>query len=910
MSSDRPVSRRRSVPLAAALAAAGSFVAMFAEQSVERPARAVTDPGVVTTRQSITPAGVQSVFDGRVYGMAFGSTPSELWVLTGRTRAGKAQLYRLDWLKNAVGGRWEIDGAPALQGLALDPHRGSPLVGVIVPPRAVGNRPGGAVRLLARGAPPADAASAEGPAFEPLAADLGRHLAGGPALATGRRRAVLPLVFENALAIVDADSGREEGRVKTGGVAPFGAAISGDGRTAWVSHWGGRWPAAGDPTLPTGTDDGADRVVVDARGIASTGTVARIDLDTRAVTATVDVGLHPTTLAWDEARQRLYVANANSDSISVVDTVAGRVARTIAVTPFGLRLGGVAPTALAISADGGTLYAALGGLNAVAVLATADGALRGLIPTAWYPTQVALTPDGRHLAVATLLGIGSGAELKDPSRRYVHAYRGTVHVLPVPDAAQLAGYTTAVAENNHIATARAQLDAAPRGPAAAPAAVPRRVGDPSRIEHVVYIIKENRTYDQLFGDLPRGNGEPSFVLFGEDVAPNHRKLATEFVLLDNFYATGGNSGDGHQWVTQASETSYALWPGYVGRSYPFDGTDPIAYANTGFLWDLALARGRTVRVFGEYAGRLPETAKGERERLLERWRTGDDFTRDWSITAPLAPLNKVLARNYPPYTLSVPDVVRAQIFLKALAEWTAAGTMPNLVVLQLPSDHTRGATPDHHTAKAMVADNDLALGRIVDALSASPFWPKMAIFVVEDDAQNGVDHVDGHRTVALVASPYARRQHVDSTFYAHQSMVKTIELMLGLPTLSLFDLIAADMRASFTDVPDTTPYRAVEPRQSLFEKNQRLSDLAGPARAAAEDSQRMRFDVPDAVPTARLNRIVWGQIKGWQVPYPGVKTAVFAPLAVEDEEEEEDDEDEADERRERRPPPRVRPSPR
>ena len=422
--------------------------------------------------------------------------------------------------------------------------------------------------------------------------------------------------------------------------------------------------------------------------------------------------------------------------------------------------------------------------------------------------------------------------------------------------------------------------------------MPRRAGDPSLIEHVVYIIKENRTYDQLFGDLPRGNGEPSFVLFGEDVAPNHRKLATEFVLLDNFYATGGNSGDGHQWVTQASETSYALWPGYVGRSYPFDGTDPIAYANTGFLWDLALARNRTVRVFGEYAGRLPETDRGQRERLMERWRAGEDFTSEWSITAPLAPLNKVLARNYPPYTQNVPDVVRARIFLKALEEWKTAGTMPNLVVLQLPSDHTRGATPEFHTAKAMVADNDLALGQIVEALSASPFWKKMAILVVEDDAQNGVDHVDGHRTIALAISPYARRQHVDSTFYAHQSMVKTIELMLGLPTLSLFDLIATDMRASFTDTPDPRPYTAVQPRQSLSEKNPRLSETSGSARAAAQDSLKMRWDVPDAVPTARLNRIVWGQIKGWDVPYPGVKTGVFAPLAVEDEEEEDDEEDE------------------
>jgi YVTN family beta-propeller protein len=900
MSSEIPVRSRqaperpRSLPAALTILLAGVAAAELAvgahAQSVERPVRAVTDPGVVTTRQAITPAGVQSVFDGRVYGVAFGASASELWVLTGRTRAGKAQLYRLDWLKNAIGDRWELEGAPALQGLAFDPRRGSPLVGLAVPPRAAGNRPGGAVRLLARGAAPV-ASSTTAPGFTTLAEDLGRHLAGGPAFAAGRRRAVLPLVFENKLAIVDADSGQVEGRVKTGGVAPFGAAISRDGDVAWVSHWGGRWPKTGDPTLPTGTDPAADRVVVDDRGIASTGTVARIDLGTRTVTATVDVGLHPTTLAWDEPRRRLYVANANSDSISVVDTAAARVTRTIPVKPFGLTLGGVAPTALAITGDGATLYAALGGFNAVAVIATADGSLRGLIPTAWYPTQLALTPDGSQLAVATLLGVGSGAELKDPSRRHVHAYRGTVHVVPVPDAAQLASYTMAVAENNHVATARAQLEPA-TARTTTPTAVPRRAGEPSLIDHVVYIIKENRTYDQLFGDLPRGNGEPSFVLFGEDVAPNHRKLATEFVLLDNFYATGGNSGDGHQWVTQASETSYALWPGYVGRSYPFDGTDPIAYANTGFLWDLALARNKTVRVFGEYAGRLPETDRGERERLMERWRGGEDFTREWSITAPLAPLNMVLARNYPPYTQNVPDVVRARIFLKALDEWKAAGTMPNLVVLQLPSDHTRGATPEFHTAKAMVADNDLALGQIVEALSASPFWKKMAILVVEDDAQNGVDHVDGHRTVALAISPYARRQHVDSTFYAHQSMVKTIELMLGLPTLSLFDLIAIDMRASFTDTPDPRPFTAVVPTQSLSEKNPRLSETSGSARVAAQDSLKMRWDVPDAVPTARLNRIVWGQIKGWHVPYPGVKTAVFAPLAIEDEADEADEDDE------------------
>lgn len=868
--------RLKAAPTWALAVICGSLgVVGLAAQDAWQPQRAVTDPGVITTGQAITPAGVQSVFDGRVYGITFGATDDELWVLTGRTRSSKPEVYRLDWLENRVRGRWELDGTPALQGVVFDPVRKSPLVGVTVPARAVGNREGGAVRLMRH----------DGHAFVPLAADLGRHLAGAPSLARSATggRAVVPLVFDDAVAIVNAETGQVTATVKTGGVAPFGSVIARDGRSAWISNWGGRWPTDGDITLPTGTNAGADQVVVDERGIASSGTITRLDLDAGKVTHSLDVGLHPTAMAWDEPRQRLFVANANADSVSVIDTASYRVTSTIALKPFGLALNGIAPTALAVTPDGSRLFVALGGLNAVAVVDVQTAALRGLIPTAWYPNHLVLNQDGTKLAIATLLGLGSGAQ-DGPQRRNVHVYRGSVNVVSVPDAAQLDSYTTAVAENNRIATARQQL-AVEQTRATTALPVPSRAGDPSLIEHVVYIIKENRTYDQVFGDMKRGNGDPSLVMFGEDVTPNHHKLATEFVLLDNFYATGGNSGDGHQWVTQANETAYAMWPGYVGRSYPFDGTDPLAYANTGFLWDLARARGKTVKVFGEYAGRLPENDLTQRQTLLERWQRGEDFTRDWNITAPLAPLNKVLAANYPPYSQSIPDVVRAQIFLKDLAAWTAAKTMPNLVILQLPSDHTRGATPDYSTPKAMVADNDLALGRIVEGLSRSPFWPKMAILVVEDDAQNGVDHVDGHRTVALAISPYIKRGSVDSTFYAHQSMVKTIELMLGLPTMSLFDLIATDMRASFTTQPDVKPYTAVQPRQSLFERNPTLTAMTGPLREAAEETLRMRFDVPDAAPTERLNRIVWGLVRGWRQPYPAVRTAAFSPYAVDIEDD-------------------------
>jgi len=625
--------------------------------------------------------------------------------------------------------------------------------------------------------------------------------------------------------------------------------------------------------------------VVDERGIASTGTVTKIDLLTRKAVAAVETGLHPTALAWDQGRHRLFVANNNADSITVIDTAAAKVVNTWKIEPFEEKAPGLAPSALALTPDGRRLLVALGGINAVALLDAATGRVEGMIPTGWYPSALALSADGTKLAVGSLLGAGSGWR-DQPNQRFVHSYRGSVAVVDMPDAAQLANYTNAVAENTRLTLAgRAQLARRPAARNVRPKAIPERSGEPSLIEHVVYIVKENRTYDQVLGALPQGNGDPSLVMFGREVTPNQHKIAEDYVLLDNFYATGGNSGDGHQWVTQANETAYCLWPGYEGRSYPFDGTDPIAYAQGGFLWDAALKAGKTVRVYGEYAGRLTEARPTARADYFARWRKGDDFTKDFHIVAPIDPLNKILAANYPTYTNAVPDVVRASIFLEDVKKWNAANPMPNLVILQLPSDHTFGATPNASTPKAMVADNDLALGLIIEGLSKTPFWRKMAVFVVEDDAQNGVDHVDGHRTIAFVASPYARRGHVDSTFYANQSITKTIGLILGLPALSLFELIANDMRASFQDTPDFGEFAHVVPEQSLDDLNPAVQALRGEARRAAIDSEKMRWDVPDAAPTERVNRILWGMLKGWKTPYPGAKSTVFAPLSLETEDE-------------------------
>lgn len=846
-------------------------------QTLTQPARGVTDPGVVTTRQLVTPAGIQSIFDGRIYGIAYGQGNDHLWVLQGRRGTPRMQLMDLDWKGNQLRRRFERGESPGLQSVAFDPVAGQMLVAATQP--AVQGRPP-QVRMLA--------VSEGGGEPRLLAEGVGQFLGGALAIAKGsnprkERLAVLPLPYNNQLALFDLSASRFLGTIPVG-IAPFGAAINRDGTVAYVTNWGGRLPQPGDLTLPTGLDPKADRVVVDQRGIASTGTVTRIDLVKRVVTRTLTVGLHPTAILWDEPRHRLYVANGNEDSVTVIDTQRELVLQTIALQPFQVPVAGIAPTALALTPDGEQLFVACGGINAVVVLGTRDGNLKGLIPTAWYPNALSLSPDGNFLAIANLLGVGSGSR-ETPRSRYVHSYRGSVSVVPLPDAAQLASYTTAVAENNRLTLptdASPSRSSRPTRPTA-PKAVPQRAGDPSLIEHVVYIIKENRTYDQLFGDLPKGNGDPSLVMFGADVTPNQRKIAEQFVLFDNFYATGGNSGDGHQWATQANETDYCLWPGYAGRSYPYDGTDPIAYSAGGFIWDAALRMKKTVRVYGEYAGRMPEEDARMRRDLLARWRNGDDFTRDWSITAPLEPLNRILARNFPPYTMAIPDVVRAQIFLTDLRRWEADGTMPNLTIMLLPSDHTRGSTPEYSTAKAMVADNDYALGQIVDALSHSRFWSKMAIFVVEDDAQDGVDHVDGHRTVALAISPYIRRGSVDSSFYSHPSILKTMELMLGLPTLSLFDLIAQEMRASFVDQPDLTPYRAELPRQSFFEVNPRLSSLRGQAHRDALNSQQMRFDVPDAAPTELLNRIVWRQVRGLRTPYPKVRRAVFTPMSVETE---------------------------
>ena len=879
-----------------------AFVFSAAVQAQQpTPTRNVPDPGVIATGQRVTPAGVQTVFAGKVGGVRFGANSSEIWV------AVPGAVHRLAWAENRTLARAQVDGRPGIFAVAIDPVTHAAIVssvGRLASALANGNRRAPQVAQLSafHGDATGDSVTAAA-----NSGAIGEYMIGAPAIAEragpdGKRLLVVPLPANDALALLDAETGAPLHTVPLG-VEPIAAVISADSRFAYVSILGGPKPNPRQRSARQCCDPRAEAVRVDGRGIAQPGSVSRIDLATGDVVRDIAVARHPTALVWDEPGGRLYVADGNSDSVSVIDTRTNSVSTHIAIVPFRERNIGLAPTALALSPDHRTLYVALGGVNAVAVydvgVPGATPVFKGMIPTSWYPSSIDASADGRYVAVGSLFGVGSGeGTLAGQRGRYVFAIRGAVDVIAVPTASQLAAYTTAVSENNKLALMSAPTQAG--APASVAKAVPDRPGDSSLVNHVVFIVRENRTFDQILGDHDRGARDSSLVMYGRDVTPNTHALARQFVTLDHFFASGGNSADGHQWLTQANETEYPMWPLYYGRSYPSEGNDPLAYSSGGFLWEGAAAKNRSVAVFGEYAPAPKVSSDTVRARMMAQYqkRPGDfEYHRAilkarFNTRSDIPSLDRVLVREYPGWTEEVPDVVKAGDILANLADWEKSGEMPNLVMVILPNDHTQGTSPGWCTPRACVADNDLALGKIVEGLSHSSFWKDMAILVVEDDAQNGVDHIDGHRTVALAISPYSRRGAVDSTVYTQPSMVKTIELMLGLPSMSIFDLVATDMRASFIgpdEKPNPAPYVAVEPAQSLLERNPTVRSINGrfsaARRGAARESARMSFEGPDEAPADRLNRILWHDARGWDARYPGAKHALFFPLAVDIDDE-------------------------
>ena len=661
------------------------------------------------------------------------------------------------------------------------------------------------------------------------------------------------------------------------GVAPY-LPVKITDEKIYVSNWGGDHPGKDDPQLPTSMTP----VKIDPRtNVANTGSVSVVEktADGWKQTKTIAVGQHPCGMIASKTSKYVYVANANSDTVSVIDTATDSAIETIDCKPTAKLPFGSGSNAVAVSADGAHLYVANGTNNCVAAVQLASdsresllkndvlkSSVIGLIPTAWYPGAVRVSEDGKQLFVANVKGFGSLSQPRAIDKGMnSHDHLGAVSLVDVPGNDKLAEMTKKVHDLNRLAYSLAGLEK-PRADVK-PLPIPERHGEPSVFEHVIYVIKENRTYDQVFGDMKEGNGAPKLCIFGEEITPNHHKLAREFTLFDNFYCSGVLSADGHSWVNEAYTTDYLekAFGGFT-RSYPYDGTDPLAFPTTGFLWDNALAYKKTFRNFGEHTKSNYEPKGAKWKDVYSDYVNG---TNKVTITATptLRSLDKYTHPNFPGFPLTTPDVYRAKLFKDELAQWEKAGAMPHLTYLYLPSDHTNGTGPTWPTPRAMVADNDLALGQVVEAVSKSKFWAKTCIFVVEDDPQAGFDHVDGHRTVALVISPYTKRKFVDSTCYNQTGMVKSIELILGLPPMNQMDLSATAMRNCFADKPDLTAYIVAPNRIKIDEMNKPLSELKGRQLYWAKKSLELDFSEEDKADEDTLNRILWHAMRGEEA-YP------------------------------------------
>jgi YVTN family beta-propeller protein len=668
------------------------------------------------------------------------------------------------------------------------------------------------------------------------------------------------------------------------GNAPWGVILIGN--KAYVSNEGGRIAVPGDFT----NGSSGTAIVSDPEsGGSTTGTVSVVDLKSEETLKSISVELHPTAMTLKN--QYLFVANTDSDTVSVVDTFIDRVIKKISIQPFRDAPFGSTPNGLTFLGDS-TLVVALGTNNALGIYhwngPTNPVELQGLIPTAWYPGAVSID-NCQRMVVANIKGTGS---LGDGSAEAKAAYSqvGTASFIAMPSEKQLDEYTKQVFVNNAWDKLTDQKDR--RLEDRDRRAIPTAIGEPSLIKHVFYIIKENRTYDQILGDLGiRGNGDPNLVQFGKQITPNEHALARIFPLFDNFYVSGIASDEGHQWTDEAYCSSYLEKMEYGGpeRGYPYNGGDALAYSPAGFLWENAVNHGRTAQIFGEFSNQFngPQGSYGTYADLP----TWQAWYRDAQILAGQvkgqlhAPLGSyqaqsdvpsddaLLFKDYPPFiSIDIPDQYRAEIFKRRFNHYVKEGKLPDLIVMTLPDDHTAGVSAGFLTPNAMVADNDLALGKIIDTISHSPFWKDSAIFVVEDDAQNGTDHVDGHRTVGFVVSPYARREIVDNTYYTQIDMVRTIEQVLGLSPMNQFDLAATPMRDAFTDKPDFTPYNFVPNLVSLTEITPAAKALTGSKREWALASRKIfahGFKPDDPKNESFLNHALWYSVKGFSTPYPG-----------------------------------------
>ncbi|WP_329484249.1 phosphoesterase [Kribbella sp. NBC_01484] len=679
----------------------------------------------------------------------------------------------------------------------------------------------------------------------------------------------------------------------TVGTAPRGMIMVGN--KLYVTNEGGRAAKPGELTQNSyGT-----QVPADPNAGTTTGTVSVIDLaNPAAVPASIDVGLHPTAVyAKDGA---LFVTNTNSNDISVIDTASDKVVQTIATQPWPEATVGYDPNAVTVT-DDGHLLVTLGRANAVAVYkyTSAREAVRylGLLPTDYYPSEV--TTVGNDVLVSNTRGIDARSPSNFPPPAWYHGTHdttSTVQRFALPSDGEIRSYTQMVFKlNGWMPNSLKLSDSNGRG--VGPVAVPEKLGDPSTIKHVFLVVKENRTYDQVFGDMPKGNNDPRLVTFGENVTPNQHAMARQFGLYDNFYDPATNSAEGHSWLMQGDNPEYTeSSAGEYTRSYD-TYNDALGHQASGYIWTGAEAAGNTARDFGEYQMQSNNKPSGaswqnlycDTKNMAANPTQATSYPMNSAVAIPS--LNDISVHGYPSGDHGIPDIYRYEIWKRDFEKNGPA----NLNMLWLPNDHTGGPT----TSPAAVADNDLALGEMVDTISHSKYWKDSAIFVVEDDSQAWVDHVDGHRAPVQIISPYAQHGTVDSHYYTQATMIRTIEQILGIHPMNQMDSAATPMNTAFTNKPDFTPFTARPNRTSLTlgvesnppscgldtpapqDPNATAAPTTGKAPAAEQtvaaawkawkDKQPFTGDHSrlDSAPPEQMARMSWYESTAWTRPYPG-----------------------------------------
>lgn len=724
--------------------------------------------------------------------------------------------------------------------------------------------------------------------------DRTNEIPAGIAVSGDGKRIYVAANLSNRLLELDAATGNVL-RTWNVGVAPFDVVLCKN--KVYVSNWGGRLPDADSVTGPAGE---GTLVRVDERSIASEGSVSVLSLDGTNQTEIV-TGLHACALALSPDKKFLVCANAGSNTLSVIDTRSDKIVETICARQNPADLFGAQPNALAFDKSGRRLYVCNGTQNAVAVFQFEtkhkflglipfyrfepnESKLLGLIPVGWFPAAIAFDARNEQLCVANLKDISD--QLQKPKKNLgeglgfnTKQYNGSISLVPLPSEHQLKRFTQTALDNlRYPLLAQAKL---PPRPNQIPVPVPERVGEPSVFQHVIYIIKENRSYDQVLGDVREGNGNADLCVFGEKVTPNEHKLVHDFCLLDNTYCCSILSADGHNWsdsgiATDYVEREFAGW----ARSYPaggfgIGGADALAYSPAGFIWNDALAHGKSVVDFAEFTTgkKFWKSSGSTNVTFLDSYR---DFISGsnaiaYSCEPDIESLRPFIVTNTVGWDLAVPDVFRAAQFIKSLKQFEAADNLPNLVILWLPNDHTSGARAGRPTPAAQVADNDLAVGQVVDAVSHSKFWTNTCVFAIEDDPQNGWDHVSGYRTTAYIASAYTRRGAVVHTQYNQTSLLRTMELMLGLPPMNQMDATATPMFDCFIPPgghPDFAAFEAVTNNVPLDTMNKPAKEISdAQLRKDALVSARLPLDKEDQCPEDVFNRILWRATMG-NKPFP------------------------------------------